>query len=90
MHAMDLRELEILFPLYDTDEVSRLRLALYQASMLALEVAKCDSIPQIRHIQVLCPHSEKNMHLIEPYPQVLILGVPMFFVRVPSMVTDTF
>ncbi|KAF7983232.1 hypothetical protein HWV62_23528 [Athelia sp. TMB] len=48
---MDKRETEILFPLYNTEEVSRLSGALFQGSVLALEAADCDSVPQIRHIQ---------------------------------------
>ncbi|KZP18142.1 hypothetical protein FIBSPDRAFT_933606 [Athelia psychrophila] len=51
IHEMDPREVEILFPLYNTEEVSRLSTALHQASVLALEVADCDSVPQIRHLQ---------------------------------------
>ena len=53
VYEMDKRETEILFPLYNTEEVSRLSGALFQGSVLALEAADCDSVPQIRHIQVI-------------------------------------
>ncbi|KAF7970849.1 hypothetical protein HWV62_22736 [Athelia sp. TMB] len=42
-----------LFPSYSSEDIMQLPLAFYQASMMALEVGKCDVVPQIRHIQTV-------------------------------------
>lgn len=50
--SLTLDEVAHVWPHYDLQEVARLPRALYEASLLALRIGKCDSVPQVRHVQV--------------------------------------